>query len=67
MAWTSQTTAEHVLAVSEATTVYPLGSTVGQMATFIDITPAQAEAALELAVELALVRVDGQGNYFAQS
>jgi hypothetical protein len=67
MAWNSQTTAEHVLAVAEAATVYPLGSTVAEMAAFIDITPAQAEAALELAVELTLLRVDGSGSYFTRS
>jgi hypothetical protein len=67
MAWNAQTTAEHVLAVSEAVTVYPLGATVAQMAAFIDITPAQAEAALELAVELTLLSVDAQGKYVTKS
>src|ERR1035441_9513848 len=67
MAWNSQTTAEHVLAVAEAATVYPMGSTAAQMAAFIDITPAQAEAALELAVELTLLRVDAHGNYVTRS
>ncbi|NYF79287.1 hypothetical protein [Granulicella arctica] len=59
MPWTAQTTAEHVISVSEAISAFPQGATAGEIAAFLDLNQNQAEAALEMAVELTLLKLNG--------
>ena len=61
--WQSQTTAEHVLGVTEAVYAYRKPVQGPDIAAFLDITLGQAQSALGLAVDLALVSNDGSGNF----
>jgi len=62
----SQTTAEHVIGAVEALVVNGGPATVELIAEFLDTTPANAIAALEMGVELQLVLLNG-GTYKAAS
>ena len=61
--WQSQTTAEHVLGVTEAVNAYKRPVEATDVAAFLDITPGQAEAALGLAVDLGLLESGPQNDY----
>lgn len=55
----SQTTAEHVMGAVEAVVVNGSPMALDRIAEFLDTTPANATAALEMAVELGLLSVNG--------
>jgi len=55
----SQTTADHVMAAVEAIVVNGGPTTLAMIAEFLETTPANATAALEMAVELGLVTLNG--------
>jgi hypothetical protein len=67
MSWTAQTTAEHVILVSEAISAFPQGATAVEMAAFLDLNQHQAEAALEMAVELTLLKFQATKFYVRSS
>jgi len=55
----SQTTAEHVMGAVEAIVVNGGPTTLAMIAEFLDTTPANATAALDMATELGLVAMNG--------
>jgi len=55
----NQTTAEHVMSAVEAVVVHGGATPLDLIAQFLDITPQHATAALDLAVELGLLSVNG--------
>jgi hypothetical protein len=65
--WKSQTTAEHVVAVTEAVNAFKRSVQASEVSTFLDITPGQTEAALGLAVDLGLLTVAPPGKYLVNS
>lgn len=65
--WKSQTTAEHVVGVTEAVNAYKRAVTPTEVAAFLDITDGQADAALGMAADLQLLAVSNPGEYVSSS
>jgi hypothetical protein len=55
----SQTTAEHVVGAVEAVVAYGRSAPVDYVAAFLDTTPANASAALDMATDLGLLAANG--------
>jgi len=62
-----QTTAEHVMGAVEAIVVNGQPTSLAMITDFLETTPANATAALEMAVELALISQDANQNYVTLS